>query len=107
MPEALHGVTGARSADTKAAGAPASLSGAQPRAEELTRATQEVAADLNAMVGADKGIRFDIDSRTDRIIVRVVDRDSGEVIRQVPPDEVLSIIASVNEMLGVFMDERV
>ncbi len=35
---------------------------------------------------ADRGLRFEIDEETDQIIVSVIDEETGEVIRRIPPE---------------------
>jgi uncharacterized FlaG/YvyC family protein len=32
------------------------------------------------------------------MVMKVVDRDSGEVVRQIPPEEVLSMLKQLNEV---------
>ena len=43
---------------------------------------------------------------TGRIIVRVYDRDSEELIREIPPERVLYFAASLQEMTGLVVDDR-
>jgi flagellar protein FlaG len=43
---------------------------------------------------------------TERIVVEVVNKDSGEVIRQIPPEYILDIMAKIDALLGVFVDEK-
>jgi len=54
----------------------------------------------------DRRISFDIDDESGRIVVRVIDRATGEVIRQIPPDQVLAVAMSIEKMLGLLLDER-
>lgn len=42
-----------------------------------------------------------------RIVVRVVDTITGEVIRQIPPEELLETYRKLNEALGVLIDRKV
>lgn len=46
------------------------------------------------------GLEFEIQDYDSRLITRVVDRESGEVIRQIPSEEVLRIARSLAEMQG-------
>lgn len=48
--------------------------------------------EINESLGGQSvGVRFELDGDTDRLIVKVVDRASGELIRQIPSEEVLRI----------------
>lgn len=46
------------------------------------------------------GLEFELSEETSRVITRVVDRESGEVIRQIPAEEVLDIAKRLEEMQG-------
>lgn len=42
-----------------------------------------------------------------RIIVRIVDTETGEVIKQIPPEELLETYRKLTEALGVLIDRKV
>ena len=50
---------------------------------------------------------FSIDRESNMIIVRIKDKETGEIIRQIPPEVVLKIAKSIEEFLGLLLDERV
>lgn len=50
------------------------------------------------------GIEFHLNEFDARTITRVVDRDSGEVIRQIPSEEVLRIAESLSALQGRLID---
>jgi flagellar protein FlaG len=43
-------------------------------------------------------LQFDVDDDLGRTVVRVVDKDSGDLIRQIPSDEVLTLAKQMKEM---------
>ena len=43
-------------------------------------------------------LNFSIDERTERVVVKIVDEESGEVVRQVPPQEMLRIAAHLKQL---------
>ena len=45
-------------------------------------------------------VRFETDEATDELVVRIVDQESGEVIRQLPPDDVLGTSQRLQEWRG-------
>jgi len=51
-------------------------------------------------------IEFAIHEKTKTIIVKVLDRDSGEIIREIPPEKLLDILAGLWELAGLIVDER-
>lgn len=42
------------------------------------------------------GLRFSVSSETGRVVVTVMDKDTGDTIREIPPDE----------MMGMLVDKR-
>ncbi|USD38618.1 MULTISPECIES: flagellar protein FlaG [Ferrimonas] len=54
-----------------------------------------------------KEIRFHIDEKTDRSVVKVVEAKTGEVIRQIPAEEVLELAARMSEASGLLMKEEI
>lgn len=47
-----------------------------------------------------RGLEFELSEETSRVITRVVDRESGKIIRQIPTEEVLKIAERLEEMQG-------
>lgn len=50
---------------------------------------------------------FKYDEELDMVIVKIKDPETGEIIRQIPPEVVVKIAKSVSEFLGILLDERV
>jgi len=53
-----------------------------------------------------RSLRFYRDNDTGRIVAEVVDRDSGEVLRKIPPDEVLKLAARMAEAVDIIFGHR-
>ena len=69
---------------------------------QVERAVHEVNA---ALVLREVGLQFEVDKDTDKLIVKVVDRASGEVIRQIPNEEVVRIARLMSEGNGLLVDQ--
>ena len=52
-------------------------------------------------------IRFSVDRESKRVIVKVVNPATEEVVRQIPPEEMLQIMKRIDRMLGLILDEKV
>jgi flagellar protein FlaG len=52
-----------------------------------------------------RGLRFSIDDNSGRTVVRVVDTETDEVIRQIPTEEMLTVIRNISEIAGKIFDE--
>ena len=52
-----------------------------------------------------RSVEFTTDTESGAQVVKVVDSDSGDVIRQIPTEELLSFMRNLTRMLGTFIDE--
>lgn len=52
-------------------------------------------------------LSFYIDEPTGRTVIKVTDRETDEVIREIPPIEFLKIAAKLNEIIGIIIDQKV
>lgn len=74
-------------------------------ASDLQQKLQEAAQRANSYFEVtDTGLRFEVGKRTGRIIVTVVDRETDEVIRQIPTEEMVRISERMNELRGLLFD---
>jgi flagellar protein FlaG len=46
------------------------------------------------------GMRFDVDEDTQRVVISIVDTDTGEVLRTVPSDSVLRVAKIIVQLQG-------
>jgi flagellar protein FlaG len=66
---------------------------------EEQEAVEEVASKLQEFVNLlDKKLQFSVDEDSGRQVVRVTDQLSGDVIRQIPSEEVLRLARNLSEL---------
>lgn len=58
------------------------------------------------ILGPQKEFEFAIHKATKQIMVKVLDKDTREVIREIPAEKVLDAVAHMCEIAGIFMDEK-
>lgn len=54
-----------------------------------------------------RNLVFSEDSSSGRTVVSVIDSETGEIIRQIPPEQVVRIAESLGELRGLLVGERV
>jgi flagellar protein FlaG len=59
-----------------------------------------------ALQGPKTGFRFSVHEGTQEILVKVINEDTGEVIREIPPEKILDMVAKMWELMGIFVDEK-
>ncbi len=59
-----------------------------------------------AISGGNRRFEFSIHEKTNEIVVKVFDSDTNELIREIPNEKVLDMVAKICEMAGILVDER-
>jgi len=76
--------------------------------QDLEDEVRESVKDVNEIVDKVKeGLSFQIHEDTEKIMVKVVDLNTDEVIKELPPEEMLDLQARIHEMVGILIDETV
>lgn len=84
-------------------GAPAAVD-----VHDLRRALEESLEKLNAVLeNSDVRVGFYVHEETGRLVVQVVNRETGEVVKEIPPKRVLETMAKIKEFVGLLLDEKV
>lgn len=76
------------------------------RAEEMRKNLQEAVTRLNEqMQSKGRDLSFSMDERIDRTIITVKNLQTGEVVRQIPTEEVVRMAHSIEDMKGVLFNQ--
>jgi len=76
--------------------------------EELEEDVKKSVDDINDIVKKIKeDLAFELHDETERMMVKVIDRKTQEVIKELPPEEMLDLTARIHEMVGLLIDEKV
>lgn len=59
-----------------------------------------------AITGATCSFEYSIHESTKQIMVKVINKDTKEIIREIPPEKILDMVAKMWEMAGILVDER-
>lgn len=72
---------------------------------------EETVVRLNEYVQSlNRGLEFSVDADTKDVVVKVIDRDTKEVVRQFPPEDMLRLRKSIDDYLndsGFLVEEKV
>ncbi|SUI48218.1 flagellar protein FlaG [Shewanella baltica] len=64
----------------------------------------QVATELSDMMSMmRKGLAFKVDESSGQAVVTVLDRDTGDIIRQMPSEEALALAEKLSEVTGLLM----
>lgn len=73
----------------------------QPSNEQIKKAVEQ----LNKKMGQSEAV-FGFHEATNRVTIKIIDKDTKEVIKELPPEKTLDMIAKVWEMAGILVDEK-
>lgn len=70
-----------------------------------TEALKKAVEEINKRVPNSEAV-FGIHEETNRVTIKIVDKDSKKVIKEYPPEKTLDMIAKVWELAGLLVDEK-
>ena len=69
--------------------------------EKVVQQLQEFMGEMN------RSLQFKVDEDSGRNVIKVIDKESGDLVKQYPSEEVLGIVAKLAEATGVLVDFKV
>ncbi|MDF2627635.1 MAG: flaG [Symbiobacteriaceae bacterium] len=108
--QAIMPVDGGREvapAGPEAKGKPNSQGNPNPHQQAPAQTLLDEAVErMNQAVQAfERSLEFEV-SKENRIVIKVIDKSSGEIIRQIPPEEFMDIFKRMDDTLGLLIDRR-
>ncbi len=73
----------------------------QKALEKLAKEAKE------ALEGLNRSIRFSISKDTGDIVVQIIDKKTKEVLKQIPPEELIKLKVKLREICGILFDRKV
>lgn len=78
--------------------------------QEAARSADEIQQDIEKMndqlKSMNRSIRFSVDDESHDIVVKVVDENTGDVVMEIPPEEVLKLRERMSEMSGLLVEKQ-
>jgi flagellar protein FlaG len=72
--------------------------------EQLIRTIERA---VKSLQGPQTTLQISIHEKTHDIMVKVLNKDTGELIREVPPEKTLDLVANMMEIAGILIDEKI
>lgn len=74
-----------------------------PGEKKLIEAIEKKEKDV---LGPNTSLKFSIHEKTKEVIVKIIDDETKEVIKEIPPEKIIDMIADMCERAGIFVDKR-
>ena len=71
--------------------------------EDLEQAIEDT---NRVLFDRDDRFEFQIHERTGRMMVKLIDNETDEIIKEIPPEKILDLVASIWDLVGILVDER-
>jgi flagellar protein FlaG len=71
--------------------------------EDVEQAVEKLNEALDSL---DVKREFSVEKQLNEVIVKLIDRDRDEVIKQIPSEEALRLSKNIKEMVGLMLDEK-
>jgi uncharacterized FlaG/YvyC family protein len=75
-----------------------------PDLSRMTEMVADVQENLSMIHNVD--VQFSVHEASGEIMITVMEGSTGEVIREIPPLEILNLAAKLDEMVGLIFDQR-
>ncbi|WP_029551807.1 flagellar protein FlaG [Thermocrinis jamiesonii] len=72
--------------------------------EELQRLFEEIKRKFDML---SKYLKIDIDQELEIPVVKIIERETNRVIRQIPPDYLLELMKRIDQLLGLLIEKEV
>lgn len=75
----------------------------QPDREELQDAARRISDFVSPL---NDSIQFSVDDKSGRMVIKVIDSQTDEVLRQIPSEEALSIASALDKLQGLLIKSQ-
>ncbi|MCT4508865.1 MAG: flagellar protein FlaG [Tepidibacter sp.] len=58
------------------------------------------------MTGENTSLKVSIHKKTNDIVIKLIDRETKEVIKEIPSEKIIDMVAEMCERAGIFVDKR-
>lgn len=67
---------------------------------------REVVQEANRqLIPVNRALSISVHEGTNRIVAKVIDTETDEIVREIPPERMLDLLAKVKELAGLLVDE--
>jgi flagellar protein FlaG len=74
--------------------------------EETQKKIERIAEAMNSFVkSTQRDLDITVHKETGRMVVKVLSHETGEVIREIPPEELLDLASKMEEMAGALLNK--
>ncbi len=80
----------------------------QQKKDETTQVTEKMLSELEQDIESihNVGLQFSMHDDSGRTMVKIMDKTTEKVLREIPSEDVLDLVAKIEEMIGILFDSK-
>lgn len=52
-------------------------------------------------------LKFEIHEKTHAVMVKIIESETGEVLREIPPEKLIDMLSKICELAGLFVNKKI
>ncbi|MFS0859499.1 flagellar protein FlaG [Paenibacillus taichungensis] len=76
-------------------------------AQDREQTMKDLERAIRAIQGPQKTLEISVHDTTHAIMIKVKNQETGDVIREIPSEKILDVVANMLEHAGILIDERI
>ena len=72
--------------------------------KQLEKVVQELNRNINVL---NTKLSFSVDDKTGKTVIKISEKETNKVIREIPPEALLRVAAKLNEIIGMIFDKKI
>lgn len=81
------------------------------KAQELHKSTIDIQKQLQDILHMtdtlNKRLKFTVNREIDQVVVKVIDKETDKVIKEIPPESLMRLHVRMKEAIGLLIDEQI
>ncbi|NGZ76119.1 flagellar protein FlaG [Saccharibacillus alkalitolerans] len=86
---------------------PASMTTIPQLHQDHEKMVQELKKAIDAIQGPQKTLEISVHEQTNAIMIKVLNRETGDMIREIPSEKILDVVAKMMEFTGILVDKKI
>ena len=79
----------------------------EPRVPDGSQIAKEIAEANRKLMFADRSFQYKVEDVTQRVVITVIDNNTKEVIKEIPPEQQVEALRKMWELAGLIVDRRI
>ncbi|MCQ4088818.1 flagellar protein FlaG [Saccharibacillus sp. JS10] len=75
--------------------------------QDQEKTIQELKKAIDAIQGPQKSLEISVHKKTNAIMIKVMNKETGDTIREIPSEKILDVVAKMMEYTGILVDKKV